>query len=114
MTDWFQRLPNLCEVFAPKDIFNAEETGLFYWNVPSRSLVKKGDSCKGGKNSKECVTLLLAYSSTVEKLPMMIIGKSANPRCFRGKQMDLSAVIYKANRKTWMTTALFQEYYLTK
>jgi hypothetical protein len=33
--------------------FNADETGLFYRQMPRKSLIQKGEKCKGGKLSKE-------------------------------------------------------------
>ncbi|KAJ4430271.1 hypothetical protein ANN_22483 [Periplaneta americana] len=36
-----------------------------------------------------------------EKLPLLVIGKSANPRCF--KNVRTKPVEYEANKKAWMT-----------
>ena len=47
--DWAQRLPELCKDYAPKDIFNADETGLYFRALPTRSMVVKGNPCKGVK-----------------------------------------------------------------
>ena len=44
----------------------------------------KGDEVKGGKKSKERITLLLACSAEGEMLMPFVIGHSANPRCFKG------------------------------
>ena len=35
------------------DIFNAEETGLFYKLMPNKTLQLKGEKCHGGKKSKD-------------------------------------------------------------
>jgi hypothetical protein len=39
-----------------------------------------------------------------EKIPLLVIGKSLNPRCF-GKKNNRAKlpVNYKANKKAWMT-----------
>lgn len=50
VTDWKSRLPSICDGYAPADIFNADETGLFFRMLPNRSLVSKADSCKGEKS----------------------------------------------------------------
>lgn len=73
--DWEKRLSHMCEGYALKDIFNADETGLFYRALPSRSLVAKGDMCKGGKQGKERMTVLLCASATGEKVRPLVIGK---------------------------------------
>lgn len=43
--------------YSPRDIFNADETALFYKLLPSKTLTYKGDNCAGGKRSKERVSL---------------------------------------------------------
>ena len=45
---------------------------------------------------------------TGEKLPLLVIGRSENPRCF--KHVKTLPVSYKANRKSWMTSVLFEEW----
>ena len=67
--EWSKRLQLLINGFNDKDIFNADETGLFYRATPDRSLVLSKESCKGGKKSKERLTVLLCSNwSGEEKL----------------------------------------------
>ena len=108
--DWAQRLPELCRDYAPKDIFNADETGLYFRALPTRSMVVKGDPRKGTKSSKERITALLAASATGEKLKLFVIGKSQNPRALRSMDKSLLTVTYKANKHAWMTSKLFSEW----
>ncbi|XP_013775709.1 tigger transposable element-derived protein 6-like [Limulus polyphemus] len=84
VNDWCSRLESMCEGYSLKDMFNADETGLFYRALPTRSQVIRGDKCHGGKYSKERKTVLLGCSATGEKLAPLVIGRAANPRCFRG------------------------------
>ena len=42
--------------------------------------------------------------SGTEKLPLLVIGKSAKPRCFKNNKPP---VAYKANQKAWMTGIIF-------
>ncbi|CAF4641859.1 unnamed protein product, partial [Rotaria magnacalcarata] len=63
--------------FNENDVFNADETGLFYRATPDRSLVLSNEECKGGKKSKERLTVLLYSNLTgTEKLKPVVIGKS--------------------------------------
>ena len=80
MRDWAKRLPVICDGYEPRNIFNADETGLFFRALPTKSMVTKGDLCNGGKNSKDRITVLLAASATGEKLRPLVIGKSKKPR----------------------------------
>ena len=70
--------------YALRDIFNADEFGLFYKALPNKSMHLKSEDCVGGKCSKVCLTGLAAASATGEKLLMFVIGKSKKPRCFNG------------------------------
>lgn len=102
--DWSKRLPSICNGFSGEDIFNADETGLFF---PSRSMISKNESSHGIKVSKERITILLCCSQTGEKIRPLIIGHSANPRCFRGLNPAQLGVDYYFNKKAWMTAVIF-------
>ncbi|XP_013793871.1 tigger transposable element-derived protein 6-like, partial [Limulus polyphemus] len=109
INDWCSRLESMCEGYSLKDIFNADETGLFYRALPTHSQVICGDKCHGGKNSKERITVLLGCSATGEKLTPLIIGRAANPRCFRGYSTSSLSVTYQANKGAWMTSTIFKD-----
>jgi hypothetical protein len=55
---WLERLPSLLKGYE-RDIYNVDETGLFYNVLPDRTLALKGESCHGGKNCKDRLTVLL-------------------------------------------------------
>lgn len=104
---WIENVLNkILQKFEPKDIFNCDETGLFFKCLPSKTLAFKGDKCFGVKTSKERVTLLAgANMDGTEKLKLLLIGKSKNPRCLRGlKSLGLE---YTHNNKAWMTGEIF-------
>lgn len=99
----------IMENYSENDIFNADETALFYKLLPDRSLVFKGETCKGVTRSKQRITVLLgANMSGNEKLPLLVIGNSQRPRCFKG--VKSLPVTYRANKKAWMTGQLFEEW----
>lgn len=107
VSDWIQnKWPLLRQNFRDEDIFNCDETGLFYKLTPDRTLKFKGESCKGGKLSKERITVLVTANLTgSEKRQLMIIGKYKNPRCF--KNIHRLPVNYKFNKRAWMTSEIF-------
>ncbi|KAI6654504.1 Tigger transposable element-derived protein 4-like [Oopsacas minuta] len=96
------------EEFEDKDVFNADETGLFWKMTPDRTLSFRGDLCKGGKRSKERLTVLVAASAVGESFPLLVIGKSKRPHCFRGV-LNLP-VEYDANRTAWMTSEILEKW----
>ena len=75
-------LPTLLSKYDLKDIFNADEFGLFYQCLPNKTYHFKGRKCSEGKNSKVRLNGMLAGNAFGEKLPMFVIGKSGTPRCF--------------------------------
>ena len=108
--DWTKRLPQICEGYSLENVFNADETGLYFRALPSKSMVVKGQDYAGVKTSKDRITVLLCASATGEKLKPLVIGRSAKPRCFQGLDMALLGVDYKFNKKAWMTSTIFTEW----
>ena len=95
--------------YDPKDIFNADETGLFYRCLPSRTLATKGETCSGDKIPKDRITLMVAANMNgTEKLPLLTIGRFEKPRCM--KNVKSLPAVWKANRKAWMTSQIFEEW----
>ena len=109
MKDWKARLPKICEGYALRDIYNLDESGLFYRNLPDYSLAIKGEDCTGGKKAKQRITLVFIASAAGEMLKLEVIGNAANPRCFKNKVKSHLPVHWMSNRKAWMTTKLYEE-----
>lgn len=108
--DWKKRLPMICDGFNDSDIFNADETALFYRQLPSKSMTVKGEATAGIELSKDRITVLFATSMTGEKLKPLIIGRSANHWCFRGTNIASLGVYYFSNRRAWMTSKIFTQW----
>lgn len=104
-----EKLPDILKRYEAADLYNADETALFYQMLPNRTLALKGDDCRGGKQSKLRVTVLLcANSDGSDKRMPLVIGRNARPRCFKGtKRMPVK---YVANSKAWMTRQIFSEW----
>nr|XP_037270604.1 tigger transposable element-derived protein 6-like [Rhipicephalus microplus] len=98
-------LESMLSTYTDRDIYNADEAGLFYNFLPNRTLVLKGEACSGRKVSKERITVLFcANFDGSDKRRLFVIGKSARPCCF--KMRECLPVTYKANKKAWMTQDL--------
>ena len=57
------------------------------------------------------MTGLVCANAVGGKLPLLVIGKSAKPRCFKGVQ-NLPCT-YRSQNKSWMDSALFTEWLTT-
>ena len=95
--------------YDPQDIYNMDETGLFYRLLPNSTLATGPVS--GKKKQKERITVALCANATgTDKLVPLVIGKSAHPRCF-GKTFNPSVYVkYTSNKKAWMTGVVFQDW----
>ncbi|XP_064423274.1 tigger transposable element-derived protein 4-like [Latimeria chalumnae] len=103
------KLPSLLIGYQPRDVFNIDETGLFYKLLPNRTLALKGEECHGGKHSKERITLLVGSNMDgSEKLKLLVIGKAKQPRCLKG--VKVLPVDYEGNTKAWMTGDIFKDW----
>ncbi|CAH4036248.1 unnamed protein product [Pieris brassicae] len=96
--------------YTPEEIFNADETGLFYNLTPDKTLKFKGEECKGGKLPKTRITVLVAANMTGScKRKLLVIGKAKKPRCFKNILQSLP-VTYENNTRSWMTSQIFEKW----
>ncbi|GFS30588.1 tigger transposable element-derived protein 2 [Trichonephila inaurata madagascariensis] len=91
------------------DVYKVEETGVNWKALPRASLATKWESTAPGlKVSKERVTVMVcANASGTHSLPLLVIGKSKKPRCF--KNFSCLPTLYKAQKSAWMNSALFSD-----
>lgn len=107
--DWKEKLLSLIEGYSPSNIYNADETGLFYDLQPDKTLCYRNEKCFGGKKSKIRLTVLLAVNADgTDKLKPFVIGRAVKPRCF--KNVKTLPTRYAANKKSWMTSSLFRDF----
>jgi hypothetical protein len=91
-------------------MFNMDETGFFFRALPNSTLSHVKQSCKGGKQRKNRITVVLTCSALGEKLLPWIIGKSKNLKAFRGQDISKLKVKYTNSAKAWMTNPIFNQY----
>jgi DDE superfamily endonuclease/Tc5 transposase DNA-binding domain/Fission yeast centromere protein N-terminal domain len=103
------KLRKLCAQYHPRDIFNMDETGLYWKRVPDRSLAT--ESIKGVKKAKDRITIALtANADGSEKLEPWVIGKSKNPRCLARVNRRLLGIEYRYNNTKWMNSVICDEF----
>lgn len=100
-----QKLKN----YSPEDIFNCDETGLFWKMRPNRTI--SNGPVAGTKQSKDRVTVLLTCNAAgSEKMRPLFIHKYENPRALRGISKNTLPVNYYWNSKSWMQVSIWNEY----
>ncbi|KAL7291808.1 hypothetical protein TKK_0014589 [Trichogramma kaykai] len=100
--------PRLAAQYNPSDIYNADETALYYRALPESCYLFRHENAKGSKTCKERITVLVCASMVGEKKDFLVIGKSANPRCF--KLVKKLPVDYENNTTAWMTSKIFSNW----
>ena len=52
--DWLTTsLPKLLQDYEPKDVFNIDETGLFFRCLPDKTFTFQDEKCSGAKDPRE-------------------------------------------------------------
>ncbi|GBM31506.1 Tigger transposable element-derived protein 4 [Araneus ventricosus] len=74
--------------YKPENIFNADETALFFQCLPQKTLTFKKEKCFGGKQSKARITVMLGANMTGhQKLKPLVIGKKQNSKMFQRRKI---------------------------
>lgn len=79
--------------------------------MPTKSLVSKRETAAPGyKPSKSRITAMVCANSTgTHRLPLLIIGKAKQPRCFKG--ITKLPITYKNQKNSWMDSRIFIDWY---
>ncbi|KAL4096624.1 hypothetical protein QTP88_021543 [Uroleucon formosanum] len=67
--------PSFISKFSPSDVFNGDETGLYFRALPEHTYVLQNDKAKGTKSCKERIIILCCASMTGEKKKLLVVGK---------------------------------------
>ena len=99
--------------YSPEQVFNADETGLFYKKMGNRTYIhKEVKKLPGFKAFKDRVTLLFAGNAAGDcKLKPMLVYRAENPRALKGLNKRFLPVVWKSNRKAWVTAKIFEEWF---
>ena len=102
-------LQTLIENYAPEDVYNFDETGLFYRMKPSQTLATKKIAGKKKDNTRISIGLCCNMDGSSKEDPV-IINKSQKPRCFKGHDIAKLPIKFYANKKAWMTSMIFTDW----
>lgn len=109
---FLQKLPTMLLGYKPEDIYNADESGLYFRALPDKTLAFKSEKCVGGKMSKERLTILFCTNMVGEKEKLLVIGKAARPRALKNVPLNNLPVTWTSNKKAWMTRNIMTDWLL--
>ncbi|XP_032880836.1 jerky protein homolog-like isoform X2 [Amblyraja radiata] len=99
------------EKLSPEQIYNADETALYWRYVPRKTLTTADERAPSGfKDAKDRVTVLgCVNAASTHMLKLAVLGKSKRPRCFKG--VTNLPVHYYANKNAWVTREMFTNWF---
>uniref|UniRef100_H3AH01 HTH CENPB-type domain-containing protein n=1 Tax=Latimeria chalumnae TaxID=7897 RepID=H3AH01_LATCH len=105
------KLQELLSSYNAEDIYNADETGLYYRATPDSSMVFCKTVLSRLKKAMDRITLLVcANMNGSDRRKLLVIGKSQCPCCMKGVNPATLPVTYKSNKTAWMTGAIFEDW----
>lgn len=81
--------------------------------MPNRTYIAQTEKKAGGfKVAKDRVILLFCSNASGDKIMKpLLVNKSLRPRALKGKELNKLPVHWMANRKAWVTTAVFTDWF---
>ena len=95
---------------SEEQIYNADESALFYKLLPTKSFVAADETCTPGrKPNKERVTFMVCSNAAgTHKFKPLVIGRSKSPRCFKNFVLPVK---YASSKNAWMTSFIFKNWF---
>eukprot|EP00049_Salpingoeca_infusionum_P021854 m.4736 g.4736 ORF g.4736 m.4736 type:complete len:671 (-) comp4578_c0_seq1:60-2072(-) len=118
MAQFINRLKKY-QLKSPAQVFNMDETGLFFGQTSTYALVPTGELliAHGSKRmtAKDRVSVLACVSCDGSKLPLLVVGKAAKPSCFRAQPIEhlKPYVRYTAQANAWVDRKICQDWFDT-
>ncbi len=102
------KLRRLLSQFTLDQIYNIDETGLYYRMPPNQTLSTK--PILGQKKDKTRITVLLGTNAIgTDKLKPWVIGNAKRPRPLQRVNLERLPVHFRGNPKAWMNSTIFEE-----
>ncbi|OKP10331.1 CENP-B protein 2 -like protein [Penicillium subrubescens] len=107
--DEMKPIKAICDQYQPDDIYNMDETGLFWRRMPNGGLSTDGHA--GQKRDKTRITIAVATNATgSDRMPLWLIGTAKTPRALRGVNLRSIGCIWRWNNKAWMRHGIMGEW----
>ncbi|XP_039605684.1 tigger transposable element-derived protein 1-like [Polypterus senegalus] len=96
-----------------EQVFNVDETGLFWKRMPYRTYIAREEkTALGHKAGKERLTLLFGGNAAGDfKLKPLLVYQAENPRALKGIWKGQLPVVWRSNKKAWVTLQIFEEWF---
>lgn len=112
IAEWLSKVIELIDGYEDCNIFNCDETGLFFRILPEDTMSFINETCSERNLSKERLTVMLCVNMEGEFEKPLIIGKVNKHNCLENINTDDLGIIWKSNTKAWMTRDIMTEWLL--
>ncbi|XP_054648760.1 tigger transposable element-derived protein 1-like [Dunckerocampus dactyliophorus] len=112
--DYVNSFQNILEEgnYLPEQVFNMDETGLFWKRMPSRTFIFKDEAkVHGFKAYKDRVTVVMCGNAEGFLLKPALIYKAKNPRALKNKNKNLLPVHWMHNANGRITKQLTSDWF---
>ena len=107
-----QRMEDLVRQYPGCNVYNMDETGLFWKTLPSSSLATT--PLAGRKHEKARITAILTCNADgTDKMKIWLVGKADTPMAFRRAKVAKQSLpcYWRANKTAWNNTNLMLEWF---
>lgn len=102
-------LRTVCNRYQKEDIYNMDETGLFWRRMPNGGLSTQ--NLAGRKQDKTRITIVVATNATgSDRIPLWLIGTAKTPRTLRKVNTRAIGCVWRWNKKAWMRGNIMAEW----
>jgi hypothetical protein len=99
----------ICDQYKHEDIYNMDESGLYWRRMPNGGL--SNGKIAGQKRDKTRVSIVVATNATgTDRLPLWLIGTAKTPRALRGVNIPALGCVWRWNKKAWMRHGIMEEW----
>ncbi|KAF2361995.1 DDE superfamily endonuclease domain [Trinorchestia longiramus] len=103
------------EGFIPQQVFNCDETEMFWKRMPRRTFITQEEKALGGhKSMKDKLTVLLCANARGDcKIKPLLVQCSEDLQAFCHNNVEKAKlpVMWRANSKAWVTRIIFIEWF---
>ncbi|KAJ5213926.1 hypothetical protein N7449_001095 [Penicillium cf. viridicatum] len=104
-------MKTLCGEFPEDDIYNMDETGLFWRKPPFGTSPAQDQLTTNRENSRVCL-MLCTNSTGSDRLPLWFIGHTHTPEALRKANLKAMDCHWRYHRQAWLTQSIMQEWLL--
>ncbi|XP_068941605.1 tigger transposable element-derived protein 1-like [Petaurus breviceps papuanus] len=99
--------------YTPHHVFNIGETGLYWKRMPEKTFLSvEENAARGLGSAKDRLMLLLGGNAAGDfKLKPLLVYHSENPKAMKGYSKPNLPVIWRSNKKAWVTRSIFHEWF---